>query len=68
MNSELLEYYRRKKKLSTEEFCRLIGISRAAYYRKRCGRTEFTRQEIENIVRVLELDSPLDIFFADGVS
>ncbi len=63
-----LDYELKKKGVSTEEFCKQMGISRSAYYRKRCGKTEFTHSEIVKICKLLNLESPMEIFFADMVS
>ena len=63
-----LDYELKRRGLSAEDLCKAIGISRSAYYRKRCGKTEFTQSEIVKICKLLNLESPVDIFFADMVS
>ena len=63
-----LDYELKKKGMSAEDLCKAIGISRSAYYRKRCGKTEFTHSEIVKICKLLNLESPVEIFFADMVS
>ena len=68
MNKDLLEYKMKSKGVTTDELCQLIGISRSAFYRKCNGVSEFTLNEIKKIVLVLDLESPIDIFFADEVS
>lgn len=64
MNKTLLEEKMREKGKSITDMCRMLGISRSAFYRKRNGLSEFTQNEIRKIVDFLELDSPMDIFFA----
>ena len=65
-----LEYEIKSRGHSVESFCKGIGISRSAYYRKvdpSCS-AEFTLGEIERAVDFLELDSPMGIFFKVKVS
>ena len=64
MNKTLLEEKMKEKRKSIPDMCRMLGISRSAFYRKRNGISEFTQSEILKIVEFLELDSPMDIFFA----
>lgn len=66
MDKLRLEYEIKRKGLSVNDFCEKIGVSRSAYYRKCNGSSEFTRDEIENIMRVLEitLEEGMLIFFA----
>ncbi len=68
MNSARLEYEMKIKGVGIDELCKKIGISRSAFYRKRNGLTEFTRDEIQRIVDYLDLDSPVGIFFDEKVS
>lgn len=68
MNKDLLIYEMKRKKLTTEELSKQMGISKSAFYRKLKGVSEFTQSEIQNIVDILELDSPIPIFFAKEVS
>jgi ACT domain-containing protein len=64
MNKTLLEEKMKEKGKSITDMCRMLGISRSAFYRKRNSISEFTQNEIRKIVDFLELDSPVDIFFA----
>lgn len=64
MNKALLEYEMSVKNISIGAMCEILGISRSAFYRKCNGKSEFTRVEIQKVVEVLQLDSPMDIFFA----
>lgn len=63
-----LEYERKKRGVKVEELCAAAGMSRASYYRKCKGKTEFTQREIEAITRYLNLESPMGIFFTENVS
>lgn len=58
-----LEYEMKKRKVSQEELCKAINVSRSAFYRKCNGASEFTLGEIQAIVDYLGLDSPMGIFF-----
>ena len=68
MNAELLRYEMRVKNISVPQMCQEIGISKCAFYRKINGKSEFTLSEITKICEVLNLDSPVDIFFSAKVS
>lgn len=68
MDNALLEYEMKKKGVTNADLCRELGISRSALYRKRNGKSEFTQGEIQKIVDVLKLDSPMGIFFSGKVS
>ena len=68
MDRYKLEYERKRNGLSVGELCEAVKMSRSAYYRKCNGSSEFTQKEILAICKVLHLDSPVDIFFADMVS
>lgn len=63
-----LEYEMKSRKVTVDDLCLKLDISRSAFYRKMNGTSEFTRSEIQGIVDCLELESPKDIFFADKVS
>ncbi len=64
MNKALLEYKMKENGKSISDMCDMLGISRSAFYRKCNGKSEFTHSEIQKIVDYLNLDSPVDIFFA----
>lgn len=64
MDKALLEYEMKKRGVTIEEMCKIIGISRSAFYRKCNGTSEFTQSEIQTIVDYLNLESPMGIFFA----
>lgn len=65
MDKALLEYEMKKKNISIGEMCKKLSISRSAFYRKCNGITQFTHGEIQSIVKILELESPVAIFFAE---
>lgn len=67
MNKARLRYEMDTRAVSVEDLCAYIGISKSAFYKKLNGKSEFTRREIERICQRLELDSPVDIFFAEKV-
>lgn len=68
MDKYKLEYEMKKRKVSQEELCKKIHISRSAFYRKCNGLSEFTQSEIQAIIDYLGLESPMGIFFAEKVS
>lgn len=68
MDAIRLEYEVKKKGYNIERFCRALGMSKSAYYRKIKGVTEFTQGEIQKIVDLLELETPMGIFFREKVS
>lgn len=68
MDKYKLEYEMKKRKVSQEELCKKIHISRSAFYRKCNGLSEFTQSEIQAIIDYLGLESPMGIFFTEKVS
>ncbi|PJI07057.1 MULTISPECIES: helix-turn-helix domain-containing protein [Clostridium] len=70
MNTALLkaQIILNNKKIS--DLANELGISKSALYRKLRGETEFTRQEIENIIVFLGLSvsKAMEIFFNEKVS
>ena len=64
MNKALLHYEMKKKNVSIGDMCKVLNMSRSAFYRKCNGISEFTQGEIQAIVSHLELESPMAIFFA----
>ena len=65
MDKVLLEYEMKKRGVSVDELCKTIDMSRSAFYRKCNGLSEFTLGEIKSIITVLQIDSPVAIFFAN---
>ena len=68
MDKALLEYEMKKKRISIGAMCDILGISRSAFYRKCNEQSEFTQSEIQTMVDVLQLESPMGIFFKIKVS
>jgi hypothetical protein len=68
VNKALLEYKMKERGVSIADMCVILGISRSAFYRKCTGKSEFTQSEISKTVKYLNLDSPVEIFFANEVS
>ena len=68
MDKAKLLYEMQKKGISTQEMCDRLSMSRSAFYRKINSLSEFTQGEIQRIVDILELKSPMGIFFAEKVS
>jgi len=68
MDKELLLYEIRKNGMTAEKVSQAIGISKSAFSKKINGKSEFTLSEIQAIVNVLGLESPMAIFFAAKVS
>ena len=64
MDKALLQYEMNKKGITTTEICKKLDMSRSAFYRKCNGKSEFSQKEIQAIMDLLKLDSPMDIFFA----
>lgn len=68
MDRYKLEYEMKRRNVSVKDLCKAIGMSRSAFHRKCNGTSEFTLSEIEAIVNVLELETPMGIFFKEKVS
>lgn len=68
MNKALLYYEMKRHQVSIAEMCKKLGISRSAFYRKCNGISEFTQSEIQLIVDLLNLETPMGIFFESKVS
>lgn len=68
MDKARLLYEMQKKGISIQGMCGKLSMSRSAFYRKCNGLSEFTQGEIQKIVDILDLESPMGIFFAEKVS
>ena len=68
MDKAKLMYEMAKRNVSIQDMCEKLKMSRSAFYRKCNGISEFTQGEIQSIVDILELESPMGIFFAEKVS
>jgi len=68
MDKNKLYYHMAQREISCQEMCAKLNMSRSAFYRKCNGVSEFTQSEIQKIVDILQLASPMGIFFAEKVS
>lgn len=68
MDKLRLEYEMKSRGVTVNALCKNVGISKSAFYRKVSGKSEFTQSEIQKIVDLLGLPSPMGIFFAENVS
>jgi len=68
MNRNLLIYEMNERGFTVTSLARAIGISKSALSKKMNGHSEFTLGEIQRICEVLNLESPMHIFFAGKVS
>lgn len=68
MDKDKLMHEMSKCGISIHAMCEKLGMSRSAFYRKCNGISEFTQGEIQSIVDILDLKSPMGIFFAEKVS
>lgn len=70
MNRSLLRSEMVLRNISQNEMAQKIGLSRSAFYRKLNGTTEFNRDEIVKIKKILHLNDEklLAIFFSTEVS
>lgn len=68
MDKLQLEMEMKRKHISIQKMCEILGMSRSAFYRKCNGKSEFTLSEIQAIIKALELEEPMQIFFANEVS
>lgn len=56
MDLLLLDYAMRKKGFTVDRMCEVLGVNTVTFYSRRKGKTEFTLEEIQNIVTALDLD------------
>lgn len=68
MNKTALQAEIMRKGFTAAKLSKEIGISKSAFSKKINGKSEFTLGEIQKMVDVLELESPIPIFFAPKVS
>ena len=68
MDEARLEYEMKKRGINNSQMCARLNMSRSAFYRKKKGITEFTQGEIQAIIDILGLESPVGVFFAAKVS
>ena len=65
MNTELLMDEIKKADISLKDLYVMLNISRSSLYRKLTGKTEFTRSEVEQLSKKLNLSKEkiYEIFF-----
>ncbi len=68
MDKNKLIYEMKQRNVSIIDMCKVLNMSRSAFYRKCNGISEFTQSEIQKIVDFLGLQSPMGIFFTEKVS
>lgn len=68
MDKARLMFEMGKRGVAIQDMCKALNMSRSAFYRKCNGTSEFTQGEIQKIVDILDLKSPMGIFFAEKVS
>lgn len=70
MNLKKLKIARLEKELSQKELASLIGVHELTYSRKERGEREFTRTEIDNLAKALELSNNdvNEIFFDSRIT
>ncbi|MBR3308986.1 MAG: helix-turn-helix domain-containing protein [Lachnospiraceae bacterium] len=52
------------KGMSAKDLSKALSINESTFYRKLQNDGCFTRQEINTMIQVLEIEDPADIFFA----
>ncbi len=68
MDREKLISAMKKRACSISTLCDVIHVSKATFYRKLNGTSEFSVREVQAIVDFLGIKSPMGIFFAEKVS
>ncbi len=51
--------------ITAKELANRLNINEATLYRKLQADGNFTRREINDMIRILDIDDPKEIFFAD---
>lgn len=68
MDALKLKYEMKRRNVSVDDLCNALAINKSTFYRKCKGTSEFTLNEITQIVELLKLQTPMGIFFAEEVS
>lgn len=70
MNLKLLRMKRLQNELSQKQLAEMIGVHEMTYFRKEKGEREFTRTEIDNLAKALNLsnDDVNEIFFDSRIT
>ena len=56
------------KGMKASEVAEKMGIDPSTFYRKMGNDGDFSRAEIQKIVEILEIEEPVDIFFASELA
>lgn len=54
------------RNVKAEDVAKELSINPATFYRKLNKDGEFTRSEIQKLIEFLNIEKPMDIFFATG--
>lgn len=54
------------KGLTVEQVSKKMEINSATFYRKMKNDGDFSRKEIQQLIDILEISDPMDIFFAEA--
>lgn len=54
--------------LTMQEVAKILGIDTATLYRKMSGESDFYRKEIDCLCKVLRIENPQEIFFAENIT
>ena len=64
----LIEFRRKKSKLSRKDVAKSLDVDTSTYYRKESGKTEFTATEIFSLIKLLGMEKDVEqqIFLNKG--
>lgn len=65
LDKEKLEELIRKSGYTKKEISNELDIDEATFYRKLNGISDFYREEISILCKILQIDNPKDVFFKD---
>ena len=68
MDRYRLAYEMKSRGITVQNLCDSVGMSRSAFYRKLNGTSEFTQREIQKIIDLLGIVTPVGIFFTEKAS
>lgn len=57
-----------KKGMTVKKIAESLGINEATVYRKINADGDFTREEINKLIDILQIENPMDIFFAEQLA
>ena len=56
------------KDISAKDLCKALNINESTFYRKLNDDGRFTREEMNIMIQVLEIEDPADIFFSQKLA